>query len=189
MRNCTSCGAAVTTRHKYCADCRDTASPWRPDEFNIERARIELGLKHPVVIRRSCGKNTSGKYLGINARGEHVITVAARLSPTMASQVIWHELTHAKQREQNEDFHFDYTLARARYGYANNVYEIEAKASEDNHYARFSLTHANKRANMRRVKNSLVLYAEDGEVFYTQKYYKYMSANANAIAVAKASLA
>lgn len=188
MRNCTSCGAVVTTRHKYCEDCRDTASPWRPHELNIERARIELGISRPVEIRRSCGKNTVGKYYGISASGVHIITVAARLSPVMASQIIWHELTHARQSERDPKFLENYANSMRFSGYLNNRYEREAKANEDLHNTRFSLARANKRCSLPYVSDSLVSFAKDGHVQYSPKYSLYMTNNDRAIVRAKESI-
>lgn len=188
MQNCISCGAVVKARQKYCDDCRDTLSPWRVDTSNLHKACRLLGINSPVVVRRSPGKNMIGRYHGFNANGEHAITVSARLSPSLASQTIWHELTHAKQREADPNFHRNYSSTVRTKGYLTNAYEREAKANEDYHNTKFSLTLTNKRANLARTNNSLVVHAVDGDVYYSMKYYKYMRANAFAIDEAKASL-
>jgi hypothetical protein len=149
-----------------------------------------LGITKPVEIRRTSGNNTAGKYRGINAKGIHVITVAARLSPTMASQTIWHELTHAKQNENDENFRSNYGKSVRSVGYLKSPYEREAKANEENHNTKFSLALANKRASLpvSRSVNSLVSHAVDGNVYYSTRYYRYMRANEMAISAAKASL-
>jgi hypothetical protein len=180
----------VNTRHKYCDDCRDTAAPWRLDEEAVLRACKLLGITKPVEIRRTSGNNTAGKYRGVNARGVHVITVAARISPKMASQTIWHELTHAMQSERDENFRSNYGKSVRSVGYMKSPYEREAKANEENHNTKFSLTLSNNRTCLPVSKsaNTLVTHAVNGNVYYSTRYYRYMRNNELAISAAKASL-
>lgn len=91
----------------------------------------------------------------------HYITVAARLTVEQASRVIWHELTHAMQYQNIPDYTERYARelrdakrAAARSGlplshvYRMISFEREASANELNHNKLFSLTLANRRANM-----------------------------------------
>ena len=192
MTNCTACGAMVKTRHKQCSDCRDTAAPWRLNEAAVLRACILLGVTNPVKIRRTSGNSSVGKYRGVNAQGVHVITIAARISPTMASMTIWHELTHARQSEMlgDKNFRSNYSASVRSLGYLKSPYEREAKANEEYHHTRFSLTLPNNRVCLPVSKsvNSLVTHAVDGNVYYSTRYYRYMRNNELEISIAKASL-
>jgi hypothetical protein len=58
-----------------------------------------LGLKRPVHIKPTRMWQQAGLYAGIE-NGYHVILVAYNLRSDTASRVIWHELTHALQRER-----------------------------------------------------------------------------------------
>lgn len=128
MKNCTSCGAVVAGRSRYCEDCRDTKAPWRPDDENIARAAQHLGISFPVRVRRTNARRLMGRYSGLkidkNAPSDpaiimamsqddlnehlyHQITVAARMLPVSASRILWHELTHAKQFEEYYPNWFD----------------------------------------------------------------------------------
>ena len=126
----------------------------------------------------------------MNSDGVHLITIAARICETMASETIWHELTHARQSEKDEDFRSNYNASVRSVGYRKSLYEREAKANEEYHYTKFSLTLENNRACLpvSNNVNSLVTHAIDGDVYYSARYYKYMSANELAISKAKASL-
>lgn len=186
MRNCSSCGKA--THKKHCDDCSDTGSPWRINEDALERACKILGIKHPVLVKRTASKKIAGRYYGMSSSGEHSIHLSARMSPAMASQTLWHELTHAKQFEEDPNYFKNYTANINNAGYSNSFYEQEAKANEDYHVTRFSLTLANKRVNMPLVKNSIVSYANNGDVVYDMKYFEYMTKNDIAIQEAKIAL-
>jgi len=179
MRNCVSCGAAVAPRFKYCDDCRDTAAVWRPDYDGISRATKRLKITVPVVIRRVTTNKLLGRYHGIKLRDDHptdmdvivqmsddelrqymyhFITVSARITPDRASRVLWHELTHASQMENVDNYK---TLYDTEYriikehaaelniplaaAYKLISFEVEAIKNEDRH-KKTPLTLANRRA-------------------------------------------
>lgn len=178
MRNCVSCGAAVGSRFKYCDDCRDTAM-WRPNYDGIEVATKRLNISVPVVIRRVSTNRLLGRYHGIKLRDDHptdmdvimemsddelqqymyhFVTVSSRLTPERASRVLWHELTHASQFENVEDYTALYNEeyacvkeAAAEIGvplaaaYKLISFEIEAAKNERRH-TKTPLALANRRA-------------------------------------------
>ena len=138
MRNCTSCGAAVSGRSRYCDDCRDTKAPWRPDCDNIDRARNHLGINIRVVVRRTNSRRLLGRYHGLHIAKDapqdpdvifamdaeelgrhiyHYVTVSARMTVEAASRTLWHELTHAAQNERVPDWAQRYAaeMEQARY--------------------------------------------------------------------------
>lgn len=101
----------------------------------------------------------------IDALMTHYITASARLTPEAASRTLWHELTHAAQYERDPNYYVEQyakELREARRLADNGIpfnrayrmisFEIEAKANEDLHYTMFSLTKANRRANMPALK-------------------------------------
>lgn len=121
---------------------RRRVARWRVDEAALERACATLGVRRPVTVLATSQRFTSGRYLGVRD-GRHRITLRARLTVVEASRTLWHELTHALQRERYScDFLYfcDYTreLARPRrLGRAHTVdplydlnpFEVEAEAN------------------------------------------------------------
>jgi len=170
MRNCIHCGAAVNSRYKYCDDCRDTSSPWRISEFEIDRARTLLGISLPIRVRKTAGKRVAGRHYGVctadNGGRYHYITIAARLTPEQASRTLWHEMTHAAQHEQDPNFTITYMTQRILFGYRDCPLEVEAKANEEYHDTEFSLTKGNRRASMAPLKRPVGLINEvvNGEI-------------------------
>jgi hypothetical protein len=72
--------------------------------FDVDRVAIAqagelLGLEHPVRVFVRAYAWGEGRYIAFKD-GEHRIGVAADLPPRNASQVLWHELTHAQQVER-----------------------------------------------------------------------------------------
>jgi hypothetical protein len=183
---CRHCGAAFAGGAVHCPDCRDTAAPWRVDDAALARACDHLGIKVPVRVRRMPGRGLRGRYHGIRlapdaprdpavfgllsdaeltALMHHQITVATRLTPSVASRVLWHELTHAAQFEHDADGYIEgYARERAamrahcaRTGepwgtaYRRISYETEATANEGLHDDRHPLTLPNRRCTLRRI--------------------------------------
>lgn len=115
---------------------------WRVDDDALERACTVLGVRRPVTVLATSQRHTSGRYLGMRG-GRHRITLRARLTVVEASRTLWHELTHALQRERYScDFLYfcDYSreLSRPRsLGRAHTVdplydlspFEVEAEAN------------------------------------------------------------
>jgi hypothetical protein len=73
---------------------------WEADPRAIEAAMRVLGLKRPVHVKPTRMWQSAGLYGGFD-KGYHVIYVAYNLRSDAASRVIWHELTHALQRERH----------------------------------------------------------------------------------------
>jgi hypothetical protein len=158
----------------YCPDCKPASAgatngataPWRVDDEGLARAAEHLGLTKPIHVKRSKGVSLLGTYRQIrNYTREtdggyksatvhkalpeyvecHVVTVSARLTPDQASRVIWHELTHAAQRERDPESGIKYSrevknrrcinkstpAAHARY--ESIPYEVEARKNEALH--------------------------------------------------------
>jgi hypothetical protein len=183
---CRHCGAACAGGAVHCPDCRDTAAPWRVDEAALARACAHLGIDVQVRVRRMHGRRLRGRYHGIRlapdaptdpavieamtddelaAQIHHRITVATRLTPSVASRVLWHELTHAAQYERDPDGYVEgYARERdlvrahcARTGepwgvaYKRISYETEATANEGLHDDLHPLTLPNRRCTLRRL--------------------------------------
>ncbi|MGI9116947.1 MAG: hypothetical protein ACR2JV_04860 [Gaiellales bacterium] len=177
-------------RMRYCEDCRDTAAPWRPDPWAIARAGAVLGISRPVrVIRVGDDRwdvddehrvTRRGAYAGFllvdddDPRAHtlrptedelprcvaHVIVMPPRLTADDASFVLWHELAHAMQHDQ-DPFHADeryraewerVEAERTRRGLTHleahrlHAMEIEAHAIEHELGPTITLTRANRRA-------------------------------------------
>lgn len=183
MKNCPSCGSAVAGRIKYCDDCRDTRAPWRINHDNMKTACALLGIDISVRVRRVATRRLLGRYHGVHLTDDapldmevaakmteeqlagfmyHKITIGTRLTPEAASRALWHELTHAKQFQDNPERYVhqyaeELKAARAlaasgetsfAEAYRTISFEVEAKANEGLHDTVCSLTHVNKRANM-----------------------------------------
>lgn len=124
---------------------------WKTNDALLEKAIRHFDLRMPVYVRRTNGNRRRGCYHGLFIGSEinrtlpntlhHKITVSNRLTPTEASEVLWHELTHAAQRERDPLASVRYRQitprsARGRRAYADylaNPYEVEARASESLH--------------------------------------------------------
>jgi hypothetical protein len=79
---------------------------WDIDREALSRACKAIGLKHSVKIRITAQKRTSGQYLGLcfqrrtAGKRAHEISISTYLSTKDAGKTLWHELTHALQRER-----------------------------------------------------------------------------------------
>ena len=78
---------------------------WEIDDTGVQFARLYLRLKHPVEVRVTNLRKTSGRYNGLHDRGTrgkraHAISVSTYLSSEEAGRTIWHEMAHAAAREQ-----------------------------------------------------------------------------------------
>ncbi len=139
---------------------------WNFDQNAIDQAADFLGLKYPVKISGKRGRKgrSTGLYHGLfnydTARHSfarfdqytHVITVSRWVSPEHASEIIWHELTHAAQVENfveenagdPEQGHDAFAIAyeeagggrinsrKGRKAYNENAFEVEARLAEKN---------------------------------------------------------
>ena len=74
-------------------------SRFEVDQDAVAQAARMLGLRHPVRVFVRRYEWGLGRYIAL-IDGEHRIGVAADLSPGMASRVLWHEMTHARQIER-----------------------------------------------------------------------------------------
>ena len=74
-------------------------SRFEVDEDAVAQASLMLGLKHPVRVFVRRYEWGLGRYIAF-IDGEHRIGIASDLSPRKASQVLWHEMTHAHQVER-----------------------------------------------------------------------------------------
>lgn len=164
MATCAHCGAVGDHAKKYCPNCRDTSTPWRPDKAAIDRARKILGVTLEVRVITTDRDDPIGRYYEpVVAKGNpyHPIDIARRLSVESASRCLWHELTHAAQWEANPDFVEDYGILEQEaiklaekmnipYAQAYRMipFELEAKANEEYHYTKFPLMLPNLRASL-----------------------------------------
>lgn len=87
--------------------------PWVFNDTAIDQAREILEFEKPVQILRRRMKWSLGRYLGIYYNWDweptiqdwiqgsdfHRITITSAVGATKASRLLWHELTHASQRE------------------------------------------------------------------------------------------
>ena len=109
---------------------------WRYHVPAIEQACDRLGVSARVRIYLSNSRR--GRWLGSQhwdeRAGEHVVMLAAWLSPDGASRTLWHELTHCAQTERGEDLYVDASSSRrarmSREQYAELPGEREASANE-----------------------------------------------------------
>lgn len=104
---------------------------WDFDLPAIERAAVALGVTQPVAV--GCANYARGRWGGMHSfeRDEHRIRVARWLSPERASRLLWHELTHAAQRDRGEVM----GTARVRREEGRDAYlahplEVEARGNE-----------------------------------------------------------
>ena len=123
---------------------------WDIDREALSRACKAIGLKHPVKIRITAQKRTSGQYLGLcfqrrSPTRAHQISMSTYLSTEDAGKTLWHELTHALQRERyrsgalfceayeaslSESLSTSRRETRKPEGYDESPFEQEAAAAE-----------------------------------------------------------
>lgn len=124
---------------------------WDVDPDALRKARRELGIRHEVSVKSHFQKHTDGTYGGLyptkpyrKRDRKHRITIATNLAPEDASETLWHELTHASQRERYksngawnvayEDAMEEATgerhLPKGDKRYKDNPFEVEAKQNE-----------------------------------------------------------
>lgn len=111
-----------------------TPPAWTFDLDAIADACEQLGVRMPVVV--GCARYLSGRWAGMHgfANGEHSVNVGCSLDALEASAFLWHELTHAQQRERiGPNFSREYADAGGRKGpgYERNRFEVAARANED----------------------------------------------------------
>ena len=115
-----------------------------------------LGIASPVHVKRSPGRSLRGAYHGMKPGRDihrncepdtlyHCVTVSAVLHPADASRTLWHELTHAAQRERDPAFRAKYRAAEkatrcvrknstaAHSRYQALPWEVEARANARHH--------------------------------------------------------
>lgn len=80
-------------------ESRKVARRWEIDEDAVRLARARLGLRHPVEVKITSQRSTAGRYKGL-AESRHRVTISTHICPSEAGQTLWHELTHARQRER-----------------------------------------------------------------------------------------
>jgi len=97
---------------------------WEVNDRVLEAARTYLDLRHPVEVKATNLRTAAGRYKGLRS-GKHRITVARDLCHEAAGRTLWHELTHAKQREA---YRMEQQFWRA-YA-ADDLMEVAAEASE-----------------------------------------------------------
>ena len=80
------------------------ARRWEIDDAAVRLARTKLGLRHPVEVKITSQRTTAGRYKGLGAaKGAgrcHKVTISTHICPSEAGKTLWHEMTHAQQRER-----------------------------------------------------------------------------------------
>lgn len=79
------------------------ARRWEIDSDAVRLAEIRLGLRHRVEVKITSQRKTAGRYKGLarrKGRRVHQITVSTHICPSEAGRTVWHEMTHAQQRER-----------------------------------------------------------------------------------------
>ncbi len=87
-----------------------------------------LELKNDVHIKWANGINRRGAWRFRD--GVHVITLSTYYDSRAITETLWHELTHAVQAERfstPKEFTTAYMQDRARRGYHNCTFEVEAR--------------------------------------------------------------
>lgn len=108
-----------------------TAPAWDFDVPAIMRAARELGVSSPVEV--GCVEWTRKRWDGLAAfdEGVHSIRVRRAADADEASRTLWHELTHAAQRDRGEHMDSGEVLRRRGFAaYRAHPHEVEARASE-----------------------------------------------------------
>lgn len=111
----------------------NTPPAWEFDVDAIEAAARSLRLRRPIIV--ACARYPTGRWQGMAsyANGAHDLHVGCALTADQASRTLWHELTHAQQRERLGDRYWrEYMAAGGRTGpgYHANRFEHEARANE-----------------------------------------------------------
>lgn len=108
---------------------------WAPDLEAITRACEHLRVTAPIVIQIvRYDRRTSAHARHRCRAGVHYISVAYWHTPQRASELLWHELTHAAQYARGERPN----TSRVRKTQGFDAYfahpaEVEARAGERNH--------------------------------------------------------
>ena len=99
----------------------------------VREAIAYFGLVDPIEVKFSGGIHRRGCHRYAGKGQPHIITVSTYLSPEEAGRTLWHELTHAAQREYlgQEEFTAQYRLESATKGYRGNKFEVEAREHSD----------------------------------------------------------
>lgn len=100
------------------------AARWQVNDRVLEAARTYVGLRHPVEVKATGLRKVSGRYKGMR-NGRHQITVSRDLCAEVAGRTLWHEITHAKQREAYR-MERDFWRAYA----SDDLMEVAAEAAE-----------------------------------------------------------
>lgn len=107
---------------------------WTIDEEAVKQAAELLGVKRPVKVRTHARVGgTHGNYRLRNRRPEqpyHDIMVKSYLSPSQASETLWHELTHASQADRCDTPEAWEAFSRNQRRYPYRVRPIEVEARE-----------------------------------------------------------
>lgn len=166
---CNFCRVLLNDTKTYCENCSDSSAPWRPHEDNIVAASELLGLSIPVKIVRNESCLVAGTYQGLSDN-KHLVIVSKRLPVDVASQTLWHELTHASQNERENNFMSRYKSLRESGEYRELIWEQEAKANEDYHDTQFPLALANNRVTMLHAhgQKSFVVHSFNGKPVYDE---------------------
>lgn len=101
------------------------------DATAIHEATKMLGIDQPLSVR--WGGDDEMPWARVNGfhglySDGHRIVLSPVESAGQVDETLWHELTHAYQRERdgNEEAQIRYEHANATLGYANNPYEVQA---------------------------------------------------------------
>lgn len=117
---------------------------WRIDRAAIAEAAEILELTAEVYVMHTTGRQTLAAYYGLDRYKKHVVTLSRLLDADSASRALWHELTHASQRQRfgsDKEWHAAYKAESRRSftgerggSYDRNRYEVEARKNESLHY-------------------------------------------------------
>lgn len=134
------------------------------DHKAVQRAAHHLGLRHPVRVTQVQG--TNGVYNGLQTEGDlvfHDIQVVSWLYPKSANTQVWHELGHARQREQGDQHHYAWNFQGSTDKYRDHPSEREAREVADK--APFMVTTAVQHAKLvfDPYSNTLVV-GKDGKI-------------------------
>jgi hypothetical protein len=116
-------------KEDYFIQQREGAPAWA-NIYQPELRRLiqYLGIKGEVKIRRTSGVQKRGTHRYKD--GVHRIGVSKLASAKDATEIVIHELTHARQLESfpsATEYHQDYKRESRYFGYKRNHYEVEAR--------------------------------------------------------------
>lgn len=105
-----------------------------PNPENVERAGKELGLKHPVRILPTL-KDIRGGYAGLadwhrSGQLSHTIFFNPHQHPGARNWAVWHELAHAYQTENGQEFTPNAFLPDDEYAKLPKEHEAEQIAAQ-----------------------------------------------------------